>query len=317
MIINGVRRCRGSQLAGYLVRKDVNESVFIRDLACYPAADLTEKSLKDAIRLMEVQGRAHGQKRTLFHASMALQRDERLDETQRDKAISILSRNLLLTGHQYVCVEHNKAGKQHFHVVFNIISPDTGKLARLAWSGLFQKKAAQEIEASLGLKPIISKGRSIKHWEFERGRLTGINPGVMRTVVTAIYRASATGAAFARSLLEAGYALTRGRYEQLVLIDRTGDVHGLLKRITGVRLRDLHARFPDLKTLNLAPLTELQTYLKREKAGASRHVRETLSLPHLSRLSAVTLMALFEARQPSRAGAAARREKPAPDMLKI
>jgi hypothetical protein len=56
----------------------------------------------------------------------------------------------------------------------------------------------------------------------------------MKQSVTALYRASKTGAAFAARLAEQGYTLLEGDRCDFVLRDAAGHLHSLARRIDGV-----------------------------------------------------------------------------------
>lgn len=258
MIIKGNRRGGAKQLADHLLRRDTNEDVLIREIAGYPGAGLTDHDLISTLRFMAAQGQAKGKLRTLYHAIIAPQEGEILNQKQLKHAVDTLAKNLGMEGHQRVIVEHRKDGRQHFHVVFNILHPTTGKQARLQWTRKVEWNTGRQLEQEFGLKPVVSKGRASQRWEHERGKRSGIDPQDVRKEVTALYHASKTGAEFNAELKEAGYTLTKGKNNSYVLVDKVGHIHGLLRRLEGVKLKDLREKFPDLKTLKLPSLEQAQ-----------------------------------------------------------
>ena len=270
MIIKGGRRGGAGQLASHLLRRDTNEDVHIREISNYPAAQLNDTNLRDALRLMETQAMAKGKHRTLYHAIIAPQQGEALNQKQLKYAVDTLAKNLGMSGHQRIVVEHKKDGRQHFHVVFNIVNPTTGKLARLQWTRKIQWNTARQLEQRFRLKPVLGKGRPARRWEYERGKRSGIDPIKVRKEITAIYRNSKTGKEFIANLAKAGYVLTRGRNGSYVLVDKAGDIHGLMRRIEGAKLADLRRKFPDLKSANLPGL---ESVLKERKP--QRQSRQT------------------------------------------
>jgi len=262
MIIKGGRRGGAGQLASHLLRRDTNEDVHIREISNYPAVQLDDKHLRDALRLMETQAMAKGKHRTLYHSILAPQQGETLNQKQLKYAVDTLANNLGMCGHQRIVVEHKKDGRQHFHVVFNIVNPATGKLARLQWTRKIQWNTARLLEQRFHLKPVVGKGRPARRWECERGKRSGIDPLTVRKEVSAIYLDSQTGKEFIANLAKAGYAPTRGRNGSYVLVDKTGDIHGLMRRIEGAKLKDLRQKFPDLVS---ARLPALESVLKERK----------------------------------------------------
>jgi hypothetical protein len=111
----------------------------------------------------------------------------------------------------------------------------------------------------------------------QRGKRTGIDPRKMRKEVTAIFHASKTAKKFIAALDKAGYALTLGRKNQFVLVDKCGDTHGLMRRIEGKRLVDLKKQFPGLSKVQLELHDDL---VKARKSGVKETgtQRETIDL---------------------------------------
>lgn len=262
MIIKGGRRGGAGQLANHLLRRDTNEDVHIREISNYPVNQLDDENLRQSLRLMETQAMAKGKHRTLYHIIIAPQQGETLNQKQLKHAVDTLAKNLGMSGHQRIVVEHKKSGRQHFHVVFNIVNSSTGKLARLQWTRKIQWNTARQLEQRFRLKPVLGTGRAARRWEYERGKRSGIDPIKVRNEITAIYRNSKTGKEFITNLAKAGYVLTKGRNGSYVLVDKAGDIHGLLRRIEGVKLKDLRQKFPDLKS---ARLPFLESILKERK----------------------------------------------------
>jgi len=254
LIIVGGRVPFTKSLAGYLMSREGNEAIFIREIEQYPNQQTTSANLTNALQLMGTQALAKGKRRTLYHAVIALSKGKTLTKEQLKIAIDRFTANSGLAGHQRIIVEHWKHGRQHFHIVYNIINPVSGRLARLTFTRFVQCRTTRELNRILGFEPLIKKGRAIYHWEWWRGKLSGINPYALRKEVTAIFKASRTGAEFVASLARTGYILSIGRYNSYVLIDKAGDVHGLMRRIEGACLDDLKKKFPDLKNITLPPL---------------------------------------------------------------
>ncbi|MDX2028239.1 MAG: relaxase/mobilization nuclease domain-containing protein [Alphaproteobacteria bacterium] len=275
MIIKGGRRGGARQLAAHLLRRDTNEDVIIHEIDSYPVKALNDDGLKSTLRLMAVQGQTKGKLRTLYHSIIAPQQGETLNKRQLKHAVDTLAKNLGMEGHPRVIVEHRKDGRQHFHVVFNILNPTTGKQARLQWTRKVEWNTSRQLEQELGLKPVMRKGRAARRWEYERGKRSGIKAMTVRKDVTSIYHASKTGKEFISNLNKAGYVLTKGRNNNYVLVDRAGDIHGLMRRIEGVRLKDLRQKFPDLKQAALPSLNSVLKKLRPVPLGkkAGRYIR--------------------------------------------
>lgn len=98
---------------------------------------------------------------------------------------------------------------------------------------------------------MISSQETATH--IQRGNNTGIDPRKVRKEITSIYKSSKSTKDFIAALDKAGYALTRGRRNQLVLVDRLGDTHGLLRNIEGRKLADLRQKFHGIDKIPLPP----------------------------------------------------------------
>jgi hypothetical protein len=162
-----------------------------------------------------------------------------------------------MEGHQRVVIEHHKSGRQHFHIVFNVLNPKTGKINRFGLTRRIEHETGQQLEKELGLKPIISRGRTIRRWEVQRGKRSGIDPLEVRERVTTIYRECVTGREFVARLQKVGFATTIGQGGHYVLVDRAGDIHGLIRRIEGANLRGLYEKFPDFRHVILPKLHDI------------------------------------------------------------
>jgi len=93
-------------------------------------------------------------KKALHHISINPYKDERLTDAQVLKIVERCEQayGYKLFRHQRVIVEHIKDGRQHFHVMWNRVSLQTG---RAVWPGEHWKKSKQvcrEMERELGLK---------------------------------------------------------------------------------------------------------------------------------------------------------------------
>lgn len=267
MWIQGRRRGGGKDLSAHLQKTDENESVAVRELEGFSFEGLTGKNLEKAIRQMEAVGYGKGDKRNLYHAIVAPAYGEALTATQRKQMVDYYAEQMGFKGHQYAVVEHWKNGKQHFHLVFNIINPVTGKTHELKWTKRKEWQISRDLERMFGHATPTPKGKAARTKETQRGKRTGTDPRKMRKEVTAIFHASKTAQEFIAALDKAGYALTLGRRNQLVLVDKFGDTHGLMRRIEGKTLADLRQKFPDIEKLALPSHAALVKARQPVRAG--------------------------------------------------
>ncbi|MDD3289152.1 MAG: relaxase/mobilization nuclease domain-containing protein, partial [Alphaproteobacteria bacterium] len=250
MWIEGRRRGGAKALSKHL-QKIENEAVFIRQLEGFSLSSLTGENLEKALKQMECIGYGKGDRRNLYHAIIAPAYGETLNFSQQKVMVDYYAKHMGFKNHQRVVVEHWKKGKQHFHLVFNIIDPVTGKTHELKWTKLREWKIARGLEEIFKHNTPTPKGKSARTWEMQRSKRSCVDPCKMREDVTAIFNASDTAQEFVAALNKAGYVLTRGKRGQLVLVDRAGDTHGLMRRIEGKRIADLREKFPGIEKMQL------------------------------------------------------------------
>ncbi|MDD2324406.1 MAG: relaxase/mobilization nuclease domain-containing protein [Alphaproteobacteria bacterium] len=278
MWIQGRRRGGAKDLAYHLQKTEENESVSVKELGGFAFDGLTSGNLTKALRQMEAIGYGKGQKRNLYHAILAPAYGETLNAAQQKFMVAYYAEHMGLVGHDCALVEHWKKGKQHFHLVFNIINPTTGKTHELKWSKTKEWKISRGLEEIFGLSTTDIKGKAARTWEMQRGKRTGIDPRKMRKDVTAIFHANATTQEFIAALDKAGFVLTKGQRGQLVLVDRFGDTHGLMRQIEGKKLADLRQKLVGIERENYPDHAELVKACKPLKANAPREKKEPTDL---------------------------------------
>jgi hypothetical protein len=149
MIIKSDIRGGYRSAADYLKEQGENEVIRTVEIS-----DPDAKSLDEAFHNMWTVSCKSRVQKPLHHISINPYKDERLTD---DQVLKIVERceekyGYKLDHHQRVIVEHIKDGRQHFHVMWNRVSLDTGKAV---WPGHHWKKskqAAREMERELGLK---------------------------------------------------------------------------------------------------------------------------------------------------------------------
>ena len=251
MWIGGRRRGGAKALADHLRRTDENESVKVLKLEGFALTKATAKNLEVVLKEMEAIGYGKGNHRNLYHAILAPAYGETLNAKQREFMVDYYMEHMGFKGYQYALVEHWKKGKQHFHLVVNITDPETGKIDELKWTKAKEWRISRGLEEILGLKPPKPTGKPAQPWRMQRGTRTGINPLKMRKEITGIFEGSRTAIEFKDRLDKAGFTLTHGNRGQLVLVDKAGDTHGLMRMIEGKKLADLRQKFPGIETLPL------------------------------------------------------------------
>ncbi len=166
MIIKSHIRGGYRAAAAYLQAQGENETVRLVGIS-----DPDAHNLAEAFHNMWAVARHTKAKKPLHHISINPMADERLTDAQ---VMQIIERCAEKYGYQPAChqraiVEHIKDGRQHFHVVWNRVSPATGKSV---WPGCHwnkSKQVAREMERELGLKRPVARGVNRQPAQQRRG----------------------------------------------------------------------------------------------------------------------------------------------------
>lgn len=257
MLIFGKSVGDWQEKAKYATDKADNDFAQIREIRCEGI-----DNVDTAFAAMAACAADTNCKKFLYHATINLNPGERLSLKQWMKAIDTLENNLNLSGHYRVVFEHIKKDRQHYHIIWSRIPPNGDRPAVTMGNNYYiHETTAKALEIEFGLKVAPQRDRSKpsrkQEEKNERNSRIRINPDIVTRDVTAIFKQSKTSKEFINNLAKAGYILTRGRNESLVLIDRQGGYHGLLRRIEGIRLGDLRQKFPDLDKIILPSMQEV------------------------------------------------------------
>lgn len=149
MIIKSHIRGGYRAAADYLKAIGENEKIRLVEIS-----DPDARNLDEAFKNMWSLASNTKCTKPLHHISINPFKDERLTDAQVLKIVERCEQKFGYKPgeHQRVIVEHIKDGRQHFHVIWNRVSLETG---RPVWPGHHWKKskqAAREMENELGLK---------------------------------------------------------------------------------------------------------------------------------------------------------------------
>jgi hypothetical protein len=192
----------------------------------------------------------------LYHATINTPIDESLTDAQRAYAVDRLEAALGLAGQPRTVVVHEKKGREHCHVVWSRI--DIDRMAAISDSNNFAKheEVARQLEREFGHRRVQGAHveregrerpeRTPSHAEMLQSDRTGLSPKEAKAKVTELWRSTDSGRAFAAALEDNGWILARGDRRDFVVIDPTGGVHSLARRVEGAKAKDIRERMGDL-----------------------------------------------------------------------
>lgn len=296
MIIKGGSCAGAGRLATHLLRADHNERVEVAELRGTVATDL-----RGALTDMAALSAGTLCIRPLYHASLNTRTDEALTGAQRLHAVDRLEAALGLTGHPRAVVIHEKSGRDHTHVVWARADAERGRVVSDSHNYRRHEAVARELEQAFGHAPVAGVhigrqrdgqersprlARTPAHDEMQQAARSATRPDQARAEVTALWRGTVTGRAFAAALSEAGWQLCRGDRRDFVLIDAAGEVHSLARRIEGARAADIRARLTDINPATLPGVAETRA-ARRAAAQSERPVSaQVVRFPRPSRKAA-------------------------------
>ncbi|MGA9764534.1 MAG: relaxase/mobilization nuclease domain-containing protein [Rhodomicrobium sp.] len=276
MIIKGKAAQSTKFWSKHLLRDDTNEKAELREVRGVLAKDL-EEALEE-MRDVAKGSRCH--KNFMYQANINPRADERLTPEQWQHAVDTLEKNLGFEGHQRVVVEHVKEGRQHFHVIWSRIDPDTMRVTDIGGDRYTMRRTAMELEREFELsrtKPVREYDDPRPHTlqDKEREKRTGVDHEAMKRQLTEVWQRTQTGAEFKKEVEAQGYVIARGDKVEYALIDPTGGVHSLSRRLEAVKAKDLRERFVDLDRQALPSVEQARQQLghdrtngvERDKAG--------------------------------------------------
>lgn len=273
MVIKGGARGGPAKLAIHLERTDTNEKMHVAEMRGVAAKDLD-----GALREMDALGAALNTHRTLYHASINTRGDERMTPEQKAVAIDRLEERLGLTGQPRVVVEHTKKDRDHIHIVWSRTDLEHMRAIRCDHNYRTHEQVARDLEREFGHARVqgahveregkARPARTPGHDEMQQAERTGLSPREAKEWITGLWRATDSGKAFKAAIEGQGWILARGDRRDFVLIDRSGHVHSLARRIEGATAADIRSRMADVDRDSLPRVTAAQKTVRARLAPA-------------------------------------------------
>lgn len=289
MIIKGKARAGSASLAKHLGDAEKNERVRVGEVRGTLAGDM-----RGAFEEMEDVAQATRCEKALYHAKISPAPDEDMTPEKWARAIAVLEENLGLSeNHPRVVVFHEKKGREHAHVVWGRIDPET----MLAWHDgnnyLKHERTSRQLEREFGHERVkgafdraqdeLRPDRTVPEWEMQQGDRLKLDPRLVREEVRALHSRADSGRSFAAALDEAGYLLANGDRRALVAVDRNGGVHSLTRTL-GIKAAEVTRFMGDVDRATL-PGVEQARALQRERQPEREAVVPDQA-PHVSPIPA-------------------------------
>lgn len=274
MIIKAAQNPNAGALCKHLSRLDHNERVEVAQLRGVLATDL-----RGSLAEMEALAAGTRCEKHFYHISVAIQDREKLEREQWLGVVDRIAKEYGMEGHARAVVFHVKDDKEHMHIVYSRINPDTMKAAHLSHDYRRNARLARELEQELGLNPVKSRRtdereqqRPARDWEDEASRRLLTNPREHRDALADCYRSSDNGQAFVIAIKECGFDLYAGDRRGFLAVDReSGVFYAVDKRLTGDSASQVREKLADLPPLPpLPPSKGREQRVQSERAKGGR-----------------------------------------------
>lgn len=276
MIIKGKSRAGASELASHLLRTDTNEKVKTIEVRGTIAQDVQGA-------LLEMAAIASGSmtKKFIYHVSISPRSSEQLTPEQWQQSVNVLEKNLGFDGHQRIIVEHIKAGRKHYHVVFQRINCDTMKAVSDSHNYRIHERTARDLERTFNLSRVqgvhVEREKNSRRperspflWELDRSK-AGKDLSKLKSEINGLWNSTNSANDFVAALEYWGYRLAKGDRCEYCIVDPTGYVHSLVRRLKGVNAADVRSRMGgyELKSLKDVRISQLDRNPNLKKKQSS------------------------------------------------
>ena len=278
--IKGASRAGGKELAAHLGNAEKNEKVVIVRIEGTMSQDM-----RGAFAEMEAIASGTQCKKPLYHAKISPDpKEPRLTPEQWNRAVEALAKEMGMDGHAYVFVLHQKYGKftpdvlrEHGHVVFNRIDPDTMKAVHDGHNYRKHEVVSRQLEAEFGHARIQGAhvgrengqprpDRPPPEWSMQQAAKSGIDPRDLASQVRGLWGKSDSPQAFAEALKQDGLTLAIGRRD-LVILDHAGDVH-TLARCLNLKVADIRERMAGIDRSTLPTVEQARDAMRKRHSAA-------------------------------------------------
>jgi hypothetical protein len=263
-------KCSQASRDHYL-RGSENEHIAVLDVTGFAT-----KNADEALQMIELSAKGTRCKKPLYSAKINPETDRLWTKQEVMQAIGMLEKNLGLTNHARVVVEHVKKGRVHYHVLWDRRPPEGGTARNMGNDYAIIRKTQCEIEKAFKLRPMMAKGRDFKLSEVEWAKRYGFDIFQLREQITTNFNGSKNGQFFMAFLKTKGIVLCRGDKSQFVLILPWGQHKAFSSMIHGRPTKAVLRRaFADIDIKKLPTIAEgkqqvkarLPKALPRGKAG--------------------------------------------------
>jgi hypothetical protein len=275
--IKGASRAGGRELANHLLNAEKNETVKV-----FAVEGTVSQNLYGAFQEMEAVSSGTRCTKPLYHLKISPDpKEPTLSAQQWQRSIDALKDQFGLKDHAYTAVIHRKYGaahpeilREHMHVVFCRINPDTMLAMHDGHNYRQHELVSRQLEKEFGHARIqgahIGRDgeprpqRTPPDWMMQQAAKSGVRPADVKAAVQQLWKEADSAKSFAASLAWEGYTLAVGRRD-LVVLDHAGDVH-TLARCLDTKVSEIRDRMASIDRSTLPTVDQAREEIKSRSA---------------------------------------------------
>ncbi|SCA56585.1 conserved hypothetical protein [Candidatus Terasakiella magnetica] len=270
MVIKGSSRghtkSNTRELANHLLSSE-NEEVRVLRLE-----GVSSTNLHDSLEEMRTLSLGSRTRKCLYHSSINITADESKSMTDERwlEAVSELETELGLTGHQKAIVIHNKKGREHCHIVWNRVHPETLKAASMSWNYRKHEEVSSRMEERWSLKPVMGvhtrpedEDRPVckaTHQDWQSASRTGVTIEEIQVILRESWEQSDNGDAFIEACKTQRITVCKGK-RGIIIVDWKGTPHSISRRLKK-KAADVKAKFADINISDLPSVESVQAEIR-------------------------------------------------------
>jgi hypothetical protein len=270
MILKASQRGGPRQLAAHLLNDKENDHVTLHEIRGFISGDLGGA-------MAETMAIARGTRcrQPVFSLSLNPPRDAQASVGDLVAAVDRAESALGLQGQPRAIVIHEKAGRQHAHVVWSRINAEQMKAINLPHFKNRLTALSKELYLEHGWA--LPDGHRENGWtnplnftlaEWQQAKRHDLDPREIKQIFQAAWERSDNWASFRSAMESHGYFLARGDRRGVVALDVHGEIYAV-SRWAGIKTKDVAARLGDA---SLPRVAETRRNIERRLAGRAREI---------------------------------------------
>lgn len=280
MILKGNQRGGGADLALHLMNAHDNERIEISQIRGTVADEL-----HGAFGEFEAIAAGTRCKKPLY--SLSINPSSPLSREQYATAIDRIEEGLGLSGQARAVVFHVKHGREHCHVVWSRVDPQSMRAVHIAHDRMKLRTLSRELAREFGLDLpegiAQDRGEERQHKkdvtlaDKAQAEKSGLGPAERKAAVTDAFRRSDSAEAFRAAIAEKGFILAQGDQRGYVLVDRDGGVHSLARQINGVKTREVNRLLEPIPAHTLPTVLQAKDLVRDRQKAVSDVIRSRVN----------------------------------------